>query len=56
MIIFLAIIAIGLIIGAAGLMHAMFRRDEPILGLASLAMAVAAGLSSMLYAGLNGDG
>jgi hypothetical protein len=51
---FLATIAIVLIIGAAGLMLAMFRRDEPILGLASLAVAVTAGLTSMLYAGLDG--
>jgi hypothetical protein len=51
---FLAVITIGLVVGAAGLMLAMFRRDEPILGFASLVVAMAAGVASVLYAGLDG--
>ncbi|HJQ03562.1 MAG TPA: hypothetical protein VJ851_18355 [Jatrophihabitans sp.] len=50
----LAVIATGLLVGAAGLMFAMFRRDESILGVAALAMGVAAGFVSVLYAGLEG--
>jgi hypothetical protein len=51
---FLLVIAIGLLVCAAGLMLAMFRGGEPILGVAALAMGVAAGFASVLYAGLDG--
>jgi hypothetical protein len=49
----LAIIVTGLIIGAVGLILAMFRRDEPLLGVVALVVALAAGSVSALYGGLD---
>lgn len=51
--IFLATVIFGLVAGAVGLMTAMFRRDEPMLGLAALTLMLVAGFVSAVYAGLD---
>ncbi len=51
--IFLVTVIFGMVACAVGLMIAMFRRDEPLLGLAALMITLVAGLAGMLYAGVD---
>ncbi|PZS12908.1 MAG: hypothetical protein DLM57_18040 [Pseudonocardiales bacterium] len=51
--IFLVTVIFGMVACAVGLMMAMFRRDEPLLGLAALMITLVAGLAGMLYAGVD---
>ena len=52
MIILMTVIA-GLVAGAALLIVAMFRRDEPMLGLVALTLVLVAGFVSVAYAALD---
>jgi hypothetical protein len=48
----LLVVTIVAMVMAAGLCIAMFRRDNSVLGLMALGMALAAGFTALLYGGL----
>jgi hypothetical protein len=51
-VIILGAVALAMVVVAAVLIVAMFRRDDPVLGVAGLVVAVSAALPAGLYGGL----
>lgn len=53
MMLLLAVLIVTMLIVAAALCVAMFRRDDPMLGLTALLVAVLAAFPAALYGGMN---